>query len=62
VPTCIRCRRDTDPPTDDLEVRLDGPEMLAAIRETDREELDEAQRAFVEALEAGLCPACGRAV
>jgi hypothetical protein len=35
--------------------------MLAAVRELDRSKLDEHQLEVVEALEAELCPICGRA-
>jgi hypothetical protein len=62
VPTCLRCRRETPPPDedDDLVLRLDGPPMLQALRELDRSGLDEDQLELVEALAAGLCPACGQ--
>ena len=62
MPTCFRCRRETDERAgDDLVLRLDGREMLEALRATPREDLDDAQRRVLDRLAAGLCPVCGQA-
>jgi hypothetical protein len=61
-PVCIRCRRESAEPSEDGEVRLDGPELLAAIREEKERPLDPAQREVLERVAAGLCPSCGRAI
>lgn len=63
VPTCLRCRRETERREgSDLELRLDGPELLAALRAQPREDLDEEQREMVDRIAAGLCLTCGRAL
>jgi hypothetical protein len=59
---CLRCRRPLPVEEEDgVALTLDGPPMLAAVRELDRSELDEHQLEVVEALAAELCPVCGRA-
>jgi len=63
LPTCIRCRRETEAPEgDELALRLDGRPMLEALRELDPELLDDRQREVLDRLAAGLCPACGAAL
>jgi hypothetical protein len=63
-PVCIRCRRETaeGAPADEGEIRLDGPELLAAIREEGSRPLDDRQREVLDRVAAGLCSVCGRAI
>jgi hypothetical protein len=60
---CLRCRRPlpVEEEQGGVALTLDGAPMLAAVRDLDRSKLDEHQLEVVEALEAGLCPMCGRA-
>jgi hypothetical protein len=63
VPTCLRCRREVpDDAGDELALSLDGRPMLEALSGVDRESLDEAQRAMLDCLVAGICPVCGQAL
>jgi len=62
-PVCIRCRRETEEDdAGDVVISLDGRPMLEALREVDREKLDETQREVLDRIAAGLCPVCGQAI